>query len=150
MKTMIVVRGSHDTGKTRSIQKVYETINKLRERYKSLEITELKSAYCEHNGDFKAIFEYKGKKIGIESIGNYCVIQKEWLADLANADCDIIVCASYLGGKAHDYVLDIKEKYDYNFYWVISQMICLKGDPLYDTWDEYIAKGIVKLIDELI
>jgi hypothetical protein len=149
MKTMIVVRGSHNTGKTQSIKKVYEIIIKLKDTYKSLEIEVLD--YSEHSkGDFKAVFKYKGKKIGIESLGDPGSKHKERLKELAEDNCEIIITASRTNGETHESVLSIMKEYDYNFYWVISQMICVKGDPLFDTWDEYIAKGIIKLIDESI
>jgi predicted CopG family antitoxin len=142
MKTMIVVRGAHKTGKTKSIKKVLDIFRK------DLRVSEEEIRYVGRDkSDIHAVLKYRGKTIGINSLSYH----RDILEELAKKkECDIIVCASLLGNKSHEEVLYIKDEYGYDFNWVVSQMILVKGEPLFDTWKDQIANGIVKLIDESI
>ena len=153
MKTMIVVRGAGNSGKTRSIRKVYELIKKLAESYKSLKIEE--KCYCKRsNDDFMAVFGYSGKIIGIESVGDPGSEHSKKLKQLADEyKCDIIVAASRTGGETIDSVRSFQKDYDCDLYMVTSMLICEKAEKnekFFDSWNESIAIGIIKLIDELI
>jgi hypothetical protein len=152
MKTLIVIRGTGNTGKTQSIVKVYNIFDALKKLDKSLGIEELKR--LDHTkGDFQAVLMYRGKKIGIESIGDPGSEHKTRLGELADDNCYIIISASRTAGETYDSIHYTAKEYGYELVQVESRIFLKedeKNEILYDIWNRQIAEGIIGLIDDLI
>jgi hypothetical protein len=152
MKRMIVIWGSYNSGKARSIKKVYRIFSALKDLDKSL-VTELSEPVMINKSDFQATLMYRGKKIGIMSLNDSKSNHGNWLDKLVEANCDIIVCASLESGETDDNVNNIAEEYGYDTVKLVSLLHLekdKKDDILYDIWSRQIAEGIIGLIDGLI
>jgi hypothetical protein len=153
LKTMIIVRGAREVDKARSIEKVYDIFDGLKKLDNSLKIKWEKPVEYDEKKNLKVVLKYRKKTIGIESMIAPSPYHKECLKELADYDCDIIVCASNEGGKTYENIEYIVKEYKYYPVKVISHMIFekdRKDEQLYEVWSRQIAEGIVGLIDGLI
>jgi hypothetical protein len=152
MKKMIVIKGAQNSGKARSIKKVYRIFSALKELDGSLDI-ELSEPVMINEFDFQATLVYRGKKIGILSLNEHGLNHRKWLKELADGDCEIIVCASRQREETLDNVNDIAEEYEYDTVCNVVSLITFdreKDERLYEVWSRRIAEGIIGLIDGLI
>jgi hypothetical protein len=85
---VIALRGIHDTGKSETINMIYQ--NLLRNGYQ--QVPRCFQNLGGHN-DFLDIIENGTKKIGIVSMGDIANRLSQYLLDFNNANCQISICA---------------------------------------------------------
>lgn len=140
MKTIIAIWGTSGIGKSDTIISV---CNKLSES--------LKPDYKDYYGkDIDAEFEKKdNKRIGISSIGDPDSHQGALLRKHAEANCDIIICASRTKGETTENIRAIAKQYSYEIIWTSNfhnpTENILKGLDL----NNLFADSIISLIDQL-
>lgn len=106
---VIVLKGENDSGKTQTLKIVYVLL--LKEGYKQADSNNFQ--YLDGNGDFIDILEFKGKKIGIVTQGDYSEGEnsvKNHLKKLKDYDhncgCDIAICACTIGKNIEKTILE--------------------------------------------
>ena len=106
MKTIICIWGGSGIGKTSSIRAVWNrlNINKQPPLHQSAD-------------DICDVVPFSNSTIGIASQGDPCSAQDEWLEELMNLDCEIIVCASRTKGSTVDAVEDVAQRGGYVTIW---------------------------------
>lgn len=135
-KTIICLYGPANTGKTSSIRLVDEKL----QSYGAKLIKNL----LEEN-DICKEYLFRNHKLGILSLGDPNSDQSDYLKQLANDDCEIIVCASRSKGTTCDAVSEISVK-GYVLYW-ISPLYEYDGThPLTIDMHEVNAEFIIKSI----
>jgi len=85
---VIVLTGKVNSGKTTTLNKLFEKIHKLQ----NAEI--LRKNEIEGNRDFSAILKIDSIKIGIISYGDYLVQFKEVFNEFEKEQVDILICAA--------------------------------------------------------
>jgi hypothetical protein len=158
MKAMIIIQGVSDTGKTETIKKAFDLFCEMKVSDKSLGIKLLN--FRPHGNadgekyDICAMLKYKGRKIGLASMGDPDSDQAGALEELGEAKCDIILGASHSSGVTNDNVKYYADNYGYHLVKITNRIDHTKDDLNYDlsyeAWNAYFAKGIIKLIDELV
>lgn len=108
VEKVICFKGARNQGKSEIIRRI------LNEFFKITIVSKLKRDFCLH-------FFYKGKKIGICSYGDYPGVLKEFLIPLERAGCQIIICASHLGGGL---TRDMEKRFGGH----IKDILCRKKD----------------------
>ena len=137
-KTILCVFGPANTGKTSTIRRVDEML----QSYGAKVVREL----FEEN-DFAREYIFRKHKIGILSLGDPGSSQTEHLEQLANDDCEIIVCASRSKGTTCDAV-SIIAKRNYDRYWISPLYEYDHKHPLAVDMHELNAEFIIKAILE--
>lgn len=112
-KTIIVVQGGVNQGKTESIRSIFD-------RFKEKNILIEEKFF---NSEVVAIFEENGIKIGINSIGDPNSSQKDWLKHLVSEECKIIITASRTRGETVININDLANLYNYTTIWT-SNYVC--------------------------
>lgn len=103
-KTILVLRGKSNIGKTTTIKKVYEL---LKEKYPQSNINEIiakRNTLGEIEYDIKVIIIIDGIKIGIESQGDPGSRLEKSLKYFIDNKCDIILCAARTWGKTNNII----------------------------------------------
>lgn len=135
-KTILCLFAPANTGKTSSIRLVDEKL----QSYGAKLIKNL----VEEN-DICKEYWFRNHKLGILSLGDPNSDQSDYLKQLANDDCEIIVCASRSKGTTCDAVSEISAK-GYVLYW-ISPLYEYDGKhPLVVDMNEMNAEFIIKSI----
>lgn len=139
-KVIICLYAPANKGKTSTIRKVYEQLGGKKE-------------VLESNYEICDVVTYGDVKIGCESLGDPDSDQKEWLENLLNQQCDIIVTASRTRGITVNNVVELS-KYGYSIEW-ISPLYLWEDEPkqrqmLYDLFVEKNAQAVVCFIDKII
>ena len=102
-KTIICLRGRHDSGKTTSIREVYKLIT---------------GNYPVGNGDFKVTFKHPQLgNIGFSSWGDPGA-NEEPLEEILPKNCDKVITACRSSGQTVVSVENLAKKYNYQVYYV--------------------------------
>lgn len=140
-KTIIVVKGHSNQGKTQSIHTLF---------------TELKKIDCKlieenfYNSDIKAIVEFKGQKIGICSIGDPNSAQADLLTDLVSKDCNIIITASRTRGETIEIIEHLANQHKYATIYTSNYIYNKEEDTtMYEKLNNQFAHAIIELIKHL-
>ena len=106
MKTIICLYGGAGIGKTSSIRAVWDRLNISNQ-----------PPLHQSADDICAIVPFCNSTIGIASQGDPYSAQDEWLEELMNLGCEIIVCASRTKGSTVDAVEDVAQRGEYVTIW---------------------------------
>ena len=106
MKTIICFYGGAGIGKTSSILAVWNRLNLNNQ-----------SPLHQSADDICAVVPFCNSTVGIASQGDPCSAQDEWLEELMNLGCEIIVCASRTKGSTVDAVEDVAQRGEYVTIW---------------------------------
>ena len=106
MKTIICLWGGAGIGKTSSIRAVWDRLN-----------ISNKPPLHQSADDICAIVPFCNSTVGIASQGDPYSAQDEWLEELMNLGCEIIVCASRTKGSTVDAVEDVAQRGEYVTIW---------------------------------
>ncbi len=102
MKTIIALKGKGGSGKTTTINILYELL--VQNSY----IKQMGN--CKGKGDFTAILQKKNKLIGITSVGDNYDIVYQRLKDFVDLKCEVCVCACRtFDRKGHGTIAAINE-----------------------------------------
>ena len=139
MKTIIAVWGTAAIGKSSMIKTIFEKLNVIGSFEEFIS-----------DGDIKAIGNYNGKLIGIESQGDPYSRQGKSLGEFANRNCDIIICASRTKGETVNNIIRISESFNYEVIWTSSFSGGNRGimSNEVDLNNEF-STAIINLIDKL-
>lgn len=135
-KTILCLFASANSGKSRSIRRVDEIL----QSYGAKTVKVLFDEY-----DFCKEYMFRCHKIGVLSLGDPDSAQPKYLRQLANDECDIIVCASRSKGTTCKAVSDIATKYD-DKYWISPLYEYDGGHPLAIDMHELNAEFLIKAI----
>ena len=102
-KTILCLFGPANTGKTSSIKRVDEILQSYGAKL-------VKILFEEY--DFYKEYMYRNHKVGILSLGDPGSAQSNYLEQLADDECEVIVCASRSKGTTCDAVSKITSRYD--------------------------------------
>lgn len=112
-RLLVAVSGAANTGKTTTIKRVYELIEK---KYKPTERPLTPPFWGQ---EIRYIFTIKGIKIGIVSLGDPSNKPRKnlkyFLEYFARKECRIIICACRTKGSTHQAVDHMKQKYRVNW-----------------------------------
>jgi hypothetical protein len=140
MKTIIVIRGSGNTGKTTAIKRVYA----LRPQ------TWQTVVYREPDKDIVATIQYHQKLIGISSFGDECKTQIEFVQNLIDANCEVILTASRSSGGRLTDLEALAAQHGYEVIWKLPNNkgnVNLSQMPHIN--DAY-ARALINLIEQLL
>lgn len=135
-KTILCVFGPANTGKTSTIRRVDEILQSYGAKL-------LKVLYDEN--DFSKEYLFRTHKIGILSLGDPGSAQSDYLRQLSNDSCEIIICASRSKGATCDAVSEITAK-GYERYWISPLYEYDSKHPLSVDMHELNAEFIMKSI----
>ena len=111
-KTIIANYGDWSLGKTGSIMRVFEKLSKRVEKESDVRVLHKPE---NSDGDICAIITINDIKVGIASQGDPYSRQREWMKELVNHGCRIILAACRYYGAT----VDVIESYNppYRIYW---------------------------------
>lgn len=141
------------TGKSRSIKAIFHV---LKQR---MDIGELKFKYDILEGsdefpnkqDLKALIDYKGITIGLESQGDPNSRLTTSIKEFASEKkCDVIICACRTKGKDVREIKHVCRINNYLFMPAPHMVIKNQDESLYDCIAENYANGIIATIDKWI
>ena len=141
-KTIIGIYGRANEGKSSSIKLVCQKI--LRD-YPNTSVPE----EVNYSGDIFVIINLGSIRIGIESQGDpkSRMISEDTIRKLAEAKCDIIICATRTGGETVKKVDTIADEFDYHTLWLSSFWSpSLNNNVLNDQLSDVIIEFIRSLI----
>ena len=142
-KTIIVIHGKSNQGKSETIKKVCELIIETYPDAKP-SITDIN-----YSGDIFLTISVGKIKIGFESQGdpNSRMIYDNTIEKLAKENCDIIICATRTGGMTVKKVDEIADRYDYHTLWISSFW---SPSLNHNVLNRYGAENIINIIKGLI
>jgi hypothetical protein len=88
MKKIIALRGKGNSGKTKTIRTLHELLIE-----KGFEVLTTDIVPIDIRGDFRAVFKYQGKLIGVTSSGDTFDLVIQNLTFLVSFECDVCICA---------------------------------------------------------
>lgn len=138
MKTIICLWGGAGIGKTSSIRAVWDQLN----------ISNQPSLH-QSADDICAIVPFCDSTVGIASQGDPNSLQSDWLQELINAKCEVIVCASRIRGGTVETVEQYAERYEYKTIWLspLSSSDGINTDLLNDLTANMIIELIKKCLN---
>jgi Cdc6-like AAA superfamily ATPase len=147
MKTIIAIYGRKDEGKSETIKNVCRLLlSNFPNSIPSIPIREI-----DYNSDILLTIKLGSILIGIESQGdpNSRMINDDTIKDLANQNCDIIVCATRTGGMTVAKVDNIALNNN-NPYRVIWKSSYFNSGCNNDVLNYICAEEIINLIKSII
>jgi hypothetical protein len=158
MKTIIVVQGRSEIGKTPAIVEVFKKFDNLSTQYGIAE----KPEYHGREKDIEVEMEYKknNKLIGISSMGDPESDLKGRLKHHVKNNCEVILTSSRTSGSTVADIMEIARPKDkkkrYDIIW--TKHYCHEGDTgimpngkdVNTHLNEQFAKGMVDLIQSLL
>ncbi len=142
-KTIMVVKGSENQGKTESITTMFSALEK--KGHKAQEYTETQGTK-----ETVGTITYHTAKIGFCSIGDPNSSQKDNLEKLIfEENCDIIITASRTRGKTTDIISNLANVNNYNIIWT-SNYACDIQHKLQSNLNMLFAKSLIQLVKEII
>ncbi|MBK9014833.1 MAG: hypothetical protein IPM82_12570 [Saprospiraceae bacterium] len=148
-RTIIAIYGRQNEGKSATIKKTCETIFRNYPKAKQL----LPLEPINYDGDICVLIEISGIKIGFSSIGDpgdYALgrsYDEVW--KLAQANCQIIICATRTRGDTTYKVDDIASNHDFDYHTLwISSFFSPKLN--YEVLNQLAAENLVEIIKSLI
>jgi hypothetical protein len=150
-KTMIVVKGNQNTGKTSSIIQVYEILTSP--EVGCTRVTDVGVDPAEDHAISGELFlglEYKGGRIGINTAGDPDPELPVRLRCLAEGNCDIILTASRTEGVTVRETVAAAKKYDYNIIRTANYSTESDEPGERDLLNSAFARAMVNLIRRLI
>ncbi|SFW78457.1 hypothetical protein [Chitinophaga sancti] len=139
-KTLIAINGTASTGKSSSIKAI---VNNIHTYFPQATIEFIIS-----DGDINVLVKIGEVIIGIESQGDPNSRLQKSLADFAELNCDIIICASRTSGMTVDWIDSMFSKCNYDIIWTSNYFSNeLSSDFLNNIFAESILQLIKKLID---
>lgn len=139
MKTIIVIWGTAEIGKTTQIKAIFDKLN-------------VKNNFTidHYDTEIKATGLFKNKLIGIDSQGDDGINQGASLIEFGNSGCDIIICASRTKGATVDNICNISNNYKYEVIWTSHFSGGNNGImPNYLDLNDEFASNIIDLINKL-
>ena len=135
-KTILCLFGPANTGKTSSIRRVDEILQSYGAKL-------VKILFEEY--DFGKEYMYRSHKIGILSLGDPGSTQPNYLEQLSDDECEVIVCASRSKGTTCEAVLKIADRYD-EIYWISPLYEYDSKHPLIVDMHDLNAEFLIKSI----
>ena len=135
-KTILCLFGPANTGKTSSIMRVDEILQSYGAKL-------VKILFEEY--DFCKEYIYRNHKVGILSLGDPGSAQSDYLEQLADDECEVIVCASRSKGATCDAVSKIASRYDER-YWISPLYEYDSNHPLIVDMHDLNAEFLIKSI----
>jgi hypothetical protein len=149
-KTMIVVKGIHNAGKTSSIRRVCEILMSPEVGCTPAAGVGKNPNYAHDSEDLLAVLEYKGMRIGINTAGDPDPELPVRLRYLAGSKCDIILTASRKAGVTVQETDAAAKKYDYNIIRTANYSTVSNEPGERDALNSAFARAMVNLILKLI
>jgi energy-coupling factor transporter ATP-binding protein EcfA2 len=142
-KTIFVLRGKSNVGKTTTIKILYELLEKQYPQSTRNELILKK----DHDGkiieDIKVIITINEIKIGIESQGDLGSRLPKSLKDFVENECEIIVCGARTWGKTNDVINEYSKQF--KIIWIRKEITM---DTIYEeTCNKQQALEVIKKID---
>lgn len=108
-RTIFIIYGTWDTGKTTIIRRIYCNLLKAfpeakKNYYKIYKVREEKTDNLHDEEDFRCIITIEKIRIGIMSDGDEPDSVNDALTDFKKEDCHIIICACHPKGEAKEHV----------------------------------------------
>jgi ABC-type lipopolysaccharide export system ATPase subunit len=135
-KTILCLFGPANTGKTSTIRRVDEILQSYGAKL-------VKVLFDEN--DFSKEYLFRTHKIGILSLGDPGSEQSDYLRQLSNDNCEIIICTSRSKGATCDAVTAIATN-GYERYWISPLYEYDSRHPLSVDMHELNAEFIIKAI----
>ena len=135
-KTILCLFGPANTGKTSTIRRVDELLQSYGAKIVKILFEE---------GDFCKEYIFRNHKVGILSLGDPGSAQSDYLEQLANDECEVIVCASRSKGTTCEAVSKIAVRYDER-YWVSPLYEYDSHHPLAIDMHDLNAEFLIKAI----
>ena len=135
-KTILCLFGPANTGKTSSIMRVDEILQSYGAKL-------VKILFEEY--DFCKEYIYRNHKVVILSLGDPGSAQSDYLEQLADDECEVIVCASRSKGATCDAVSKIASRYDER-YWISPLYEYDSNHPLIVDMHDLNAEFLIKSI----
>lgn len=141
-KTIIGIYGRANEGKSSSIKLVCQ---KLLRDYPNTSVPE----EVNYSGDIFVIINLGSIRIGIESQGDpkSRMISEDTIRKLAEAKCDIIICATRTGGETVKKVDAIADEFDYHTLWLSSYWSPTLNSKVLN---DQLSNNVIALIKSLI
>ena len=136
-KSIICLYGPANTGKTSSIRWVDEILQSYG--------VKLVKVLLDENDICKEIV-FRNHKVGLLSLGDPDSGQLNYLNQLADDECEVIVCTSRSKGATCDAVTQIVSIYNYELYWISPLYEYNGSHPLVVDMHELNAEFIIKAI----
>lgn len=136
-KTIFCLFGPERIGKTSSIRRVDEILQSYGAK--------LVKVILDDN-DICKEYMYRAHKVGILSLGDPGSDQSNYINQLANDECEVIVCASRSKGATCDAVSQVVSKHNYEHYWISPLYEYNSKHPLAVDMHELNAEFIIKAI----
>ena len=136
MKTIICIRGKANTGKTQTLLNFYKLLDPLEENILSRQ-----------DEDICATVIMKDILIGVETQGDPLSQQENWIKELIQKSCDIIVCASRTKGETIECVKKYASLNGYSLIW--ASPFVVKNEELHDLCHQLMAISIINLINQV-
>lgn len=135
-KTILCLFGPANIGKTATIWRVDEILQSYGAKL-------LRELFVED--DFCREYIFRSHKLGILSLGDPGSAQLEHLEQLANDECELIVCASRSKGTTCDAVSNVA-KNNYEIYWISPLYEYDSRHPLTVDMHELNAEFLIKAV----
>lgn len=136
-KTILCLYGPERIGKTSSIRRVDEILQSYGAKLVKILLDE---------NDICMEYMFRTHKVGILSLGDPGSEQSNYLNQLANDECEVILCASRSKGATCDAVSQVASKYNYELYWISPLYEYDSKHPLIVDMHEFNAEFIIKAI----
>lgn len=99
--------------------------------------------------DYRAIFQYQDKTIGLQTYGDTEYLVNQGLVEFQNQHCDIIVIASKSYGATVDAQVTFAERNGYRLFWATPYEV--HDDSITtDIMKTYSASHLLRMIDDVI
>ncbi len=100
-------------------------------------------------GDYRAIFQYQNKTIGLQTYGDTEHLVNQGLTEFQNQQCDIIAIASKSYGATVDTIGAFAGQNGYRIIWS-SPYEVRDGSITTDTIKNYAASHLLRMVDDVI
>lgn len=138
-KTIIGLKGTANVGKSMTLSSLGRQLRNAR-GITSVDVT---------RGDYWAVFDYQGKKVGIQTYGDHVSHVRSGVTGFLNERCDIIVIASKTTGATLNHVNQVATTNDYRVFWARPYEVRDRSIPVEDM-KEYCANHLRLMIDDII
>lgn len=141
---IICLWGRNSIGKTGGIRALWKELN-------SGNVPLLHEQGC----DLCATVQYNGLLVGLASQGDPYSLQEDWLAELIDKSCDVIVCASRSKGETVGIVKKYAKENNYELIWLSPLYVSAYNteyriEELYEFLNETTAHAVRDIINNFV
>lgn len=138
-KTIIVLKGTKNIGKTSTLVRVGKKLDKRKNSTTKDDI---------NYPEYRAVFEYLGVKVGIQTFGDHVYVIDEGLNEFDKYPCDILIMASKGYGDTTMAIENYAKRGGYRVFWG-TPWNCTDTTQL-NALNDYNADICLKMLDDII